>query len=94
MISVPNMFDPDVQQTGKPKHARAMLFGVDRGFQKRGIDALLMESAVQMAKSKGIDAYEVGWVLESNKHWRKQLETACGPSMTGYRRYRIYEQSV
>ncbi len=71
-----------------------MLFGVNRGFQKRGIDALLMESAVQMAKSKGIDAYEVGWVLKSNKHWRKQLETACGPSMTGYRRYRIYEQSV
>lgn len=94
MVSVPNVLDKEVRDTGRPISARAMLFGVDKAYQKRGIDALLMYSAVNMAKNKSIRTYEVGWVLESNTIWRNQLESACGAAMVGRRRYRLYEWSV
>ena len=94
MVSVPNVFDPQVRETGKPIHARAMLFGVDVKYQKRGIDAILMDEAIKMCREKGVLAYEVGWVLESNVHWRRQLENACRNCLMGTRRYRVYEYIV
>jgi len=91
MVSVPNMFDANVINTGVPVYARAMLFGVDSSYQRRGIDALLMDAAISMCKEKGVLEYEVGWVLESNVLWRKQLETACKDYLMGIRKYRMFE---
>jgi hypothetical protein len=50
-----------------------------------------MQAAIDMAKEKGIEGYEVEWVLESNKHWKRQLEVDCAPSIVGVRKYRLYE---
>jgi hypothetical protein len=94
MVSVPNVFDPKVMETGVPVHARGMLFGVDSDFQKRGIDALLMDAAINMCIEKGVASYEVGWILESNANWKKQLESATKEHLECVRKYRIYHYLV
>jgi hypothetical protein len=92
MVFVPNILDArQADIAGGFASARGMLFGVDVAFRGRGVDILLMDAGVEMIKAKNMFDYEIGWVLESNKNWLKQIHNAFGSAMMTVRKYRIYE---
>ncbi len=70
---------------------RVLLFGIQDGFRKRGLDALLAKATFEQAKRLGYTSAEIGWVDEDDSLLRRTIET------TGARRlktYRIYEKPL
>jgi len=53
-----------------------------------------LDWALDMVGKKGFDEYEIGWVLESNTHWRRQLEKLHCGAILGIRRFSIYQQPI
>jgi GNAT superfamily N-acetyltransferase len=70
---------------------RAMVFGIRPAFQRKGIDALLLEKAFEGARRHGFRRCEFSWILEDNVMMRRAAEFwGARP----YKRYRIYERPL
>ena len=92
-LAIPNIHTPRDDGTSF-SGARGMLFGVSSEWQRKGLDVLLLDWALDMVGKKGFDEYEIGWVLESNTHWRRQLEKLHCGAILGIRRFSIYQQPI
>ncbi len=70
---------------------RTLLMGVRLKYQGRGIDALLVASSIENGISRGYDAAELSWVLDSNSKLINQLE-AIGAVKD--KEYAMYEKRL
>lgn len=91
LVSVPNIVDPRRNEEGGPLSARGMLFGVRTGWQRKGIDLLLFEAATGLAVRDGVTESEIGWVLETNDRWLRQIENAYSDAILERRHYRVFQ---
>jgi GNAT superfamily N-acetyltransferase len=70
---------------------RVMIFGVRPAWQRKGVDALLVETAFAGARRRGFRRCEFSWILEDNVIMRRTAESW---SARVYKRYRIYERPL
>jgi len=73
------------------KGFRTMLMGVLPEFRNKGIDALMIDKAVQSGLKIGQQYCELSWVLEDNEAMNSLALKAGG---NRYRTYRLYEANV
>jgi GNAT superfamily N-acetyltransferase len=70
---------------------RAIIMGVTRDYQRRGIDALFYIGTLQEGLRKGYQWAEMSWILEDNLPTRQAVEALGGRV---YKTYRVYEMRV
>jgi GNAT superfamily N-acetyltransferase len=75
----------------KIKELRLLLFGIVKGYRRRGVDALLLLEGLKTVKNMGYKKVEFSWILEDNYPVRRIIETA---NSRLYKRYRIYETKI
>ncbi len=71
--------------------ARIPLLGVNPGFRRRGIEAMLYVKLWEVVPQNGYPVVECSWILEDNWDMRRGLEQ-MGAHV--YKTYRVYEKAV
>ncbi len=71
--------------------ARIPLLGVNPGFRRRGIEAMLYVKLWEVVKANGYPVVECSWILEDNWDMRRGLEQM---GALVYKTYRVYEKAV
>ncbi len=71
--------------------ARIPLLGVNPGFRRRGIEAMLYVKLWEVVPHNGYPVVECSWILEDNWDMRRGLEQ-MGAHV--YKTYRVYEKEV
>jgi GNAT superfamily N-acetyltransferase len=69
------------------KRVRVLLFGIQDGFRRRGIDALLALETHERALALGYTAGEMGWVLEDDTPVIRTIEATGAKKIKTYRLY-------
>jgi ribosomal protein S18 acetylase RimI-like enzyme len=67
------------------------LLGVNPGFRRRGIEAMLYFKLWEVVTENGYPVVECSWILEDNWDMRRGLEQ-LGARV--YKTYRVYEKAV
>jgi len=70
---------------------RVLLFGIQDGYRRRGIDALLAKATHEAAVRFGYRSGELGWVMEDDTLVTRTIE-ACGARRI--KTYRLFERPV
>ncbi|GEM_PF-428350 len=71
--------------------SRCLLMGIKKKFQKRGLEAPLIEKLYEAGKKHNIKEGELSWILESNIPMRRGVE----PFSTGvWMTFRAYEKPI
>jgi GNAT superfamily N-acetyltransferase len=70
---------------------RLLLLGIQEGFRRRGIDAVLLTEGLKALKKHGFKRVEFSWILEDNYPVQRIIETVQGRL---YKKYRIYEKKI
>lgn len=74
-----------------PRDVRLVAFGVKKKFRNRGIEPVLLGTALETALKLGFRNAEASWVLEDNVAVTRLIETFGGRP---YKTYRIYTRTV
>lgn len=70
---------------------RIVILGVLKEYRSLGIDALLYNETIELARRKGIRYGEASWILENNDPMNRACEMMNGKR---YKTYRIYEKAL
>lgn len=70
---------------------RVLLFGIQDGFRRRGIDALLAHETYLAAQELGYRSAELGWVMEDDRLVVRTIEALGARRIKAYR---LYARSV
>lgn len=73
---------------------RGMLFGVVQRFQKRGVDAVLIDHALATCAANGFDEAEIGWILQSNDRWLAQIRSVFKDQIISENKFRLFVSIV
>jgi hypothetical protein len=78
-----------------PRSMRVPLMGVKQQFQHSRLGPtmafMVIDAMRQNAITRGVEAAEMGWILEDNAGMRNIIETIGG---TAYKRYRLFEKTI
>lgn len=78
-----------------PKSMRVPLMGVKQEFQHSRLGPtmafMVIDAMRQNAIARGVEAAEMGWILEDNAGMRNIIETIGGEA---YKRYRLFEKTI
>lgn len=72
---------------------RGMLFGVHPKYRKKGLEIVMAYTGYQRAISMGMSSLEIGWVLESNSAWVRQIRRMLGDAHIR-KVFKLYEINV
>lgn len=75
----------------RPKGFRLGYLGVKKRFQRMGLDGVMLWRQSQIAKQRGYEYCDMGWVLEDNR-MTVQLIERCGARPS--KKYTIYEKKL
>jgi hypothetical protein len=82
-------------KVGFPRSARVPLMGVRQQFQHSRLGPtmafMVIDALRQHVSARGVEAVEMGWILEDNAGMRNIIETLGGKA---YKRYRFYEKNL
>jgi GNAT superfamily N-acetyltransferase len=70
------------------KNCRFMLLGVLPEYRAAGVDAALIARTLEVARKRGYDGGELGWILENNEPMNRVNKLGGGHI---YRTYRMYD---
>jgi GNAT superfamily N-acetyltransferase len=74
-----------------PTIGRLLLLGIEDGYRRRGVDALLMAETFRNAQRAGLEGGQIGWTLEDNVLVNRAIEGfGCEKTFT----YRIWERAL
>jgi GNAT superfamily N-acetyltransferase len=77
--------------TRKVDRLRMLLFGIQPGYRRRGIDAVLAHETYREALRLGYESCEIGWVQEDQN---LILRTITAVGARRIKSYRIYERGI